>query len=267
MQSCKYDDDCPVGQPFDVWFKGALKTVENTRQFASDGKMRVNDFLKHVDAQSSIEGLPTSVKSTSSRLIKRDLKTELGQLYETNAQFRTTVDKMAAEEERVEFWQARSEDQRMACQMKDERRVCVRNGQAMTTTPTTRIYDGRGSAVAFTQNMDDAHSLLYTHGEVTRSVSAVRCDGTDLAACTDPDIVEVRGERPTLASEQVRDHYRVKFQRSGANDATYIVQNKLQAYGMPGSHADTCATKLCERNADACPAPHCRVDGKACVPA
>ena len=133
--------------------------------------------------------------------------------------------------------------------------------------PSVALYDGT-APVAFQQRADGG--LAYSRAGRVRDVPAEACDGTAAPAeCRDPTVpaAPLAAGAPTLVPGEARvaPGYRVEF----ADGGQFYVRNAVQVYGTLDAQAarEGCAAALCELNAATCPAPHCRRDGDACVPA
>ena len=253
------DNDCPLEDPFDVWFEAAAARVGEDRK-----KLTVEAFLDKIPTSKvDLAWTPGLAETAGSALLSRGtVRARLQSLHRNDPAFRASVDAMLRDEGYMR--EAASKERAGAC---TEQKVCRRS----VTAPTMAIYDGT-SRVTFQRSAATAGVSYVREGEGTvHEVPAVSCDASDApAACRDVSVPDVDADdmAPTLQDHPKASQYRVHFHNRGLHER-YLVQNAVQAYGTLDARTarEECAVQLCARNADSCPAPHCRVDGDgACVP-
>ena len=258
FKACDVDADCPLEKPFDVWFDATSEMVKH------DARTTVHTFLNAVADRATkvdFEWTASKPEVTSTDKVRRStLRARLQQLHRTDEASRASVDKMFQEEMKTSV--ANAKDGACAATTKTCRRSL--------TTPTTSIFDGK-QRVTFQRTASG--KVTYTRdGEgIVRDILARSCDAEDAPdACRDPSVEDVHSGNmaPSLStSAPIRPSYRLHFTSSDGSTERLIVGNTIDAYGtIDATTRDTCAAQLCARNADACPAPHCQMDGTSCVP-
>ena len=231
QRACNVDADCPLSVPaFDVWFAEAHKSAKGTRS--------AHAFLEALDHPDVTSTLPPSKRKAKTL---QGVRTELRNMYENDPAFRTSVDAML----RDEYADAVAK-KRYAC---DAHNRC---SKAPTPVVRTTIVDE--TPVAFMLRGVNKVEYLDSDG-VTREAHAVPCAET----------TKCRNQREYGFGDATR------VQVDPTTDRGFVLRFRdgHDVYVANALHAKSegeCAVQLCARNADACPAPLCRLDEGECVP-
>ena len=171
---------------------------------------------------------PADVGSTPKKRVH--IRHELADLYNTSPEFSNSVDAMM----RKEFAAPG---------------VCSAGRCAKVETRPVSHLHAQGAYTTFL--MGDGGAVGVQRGNVLESVPAHACADVDCS-----DAYDVNGS--AIPPDVGANHKAFKVTIEGN---AYLVPNAVYA-----ADKDSCAAKLCARNADACPAPHCYISGSACLP-
>ena len=259
--ACAVDSDCPISDSdaFEAWFDAVNeRTAAGTTSVPAFLQAAAEDATK---VELCYDDTAAAVKDRS-KLRKATLRARLEGLYRTDPTFHSSVSESVRSEPRV----AQEAAKKRSSSCMDG---ACRAGPA--PSPSTSLFDGT-TPIAFQRR--SGGGLAYTRGgeDATRDVPAEACEGISAPSeCRDPAVpvvAGVRGSRPPMlipGQATVAPGYRVEF----ADGANFYVRNAVQVYGTLDSQAarESCGAALCQHNAGACPAPHCRIDGAGeCVP-
>jgi hypothetical protein len=254
--ACNTDSDCPLeeGKTFDAWFD----TVEGTA-FKGD-KMKASVFLQKVNSTFSRTKMKVGTTLPNDKMTRVDLRTSLMNAYDSDDTFKQSV-----------LESIRTEPKLVSSKQTANAGVCVNrkcNIDGMTVRPTTRLYTAKSQASFQRQALTD---VITYNGDENVKVNAVKCTTQDAhPLCSEDDASKVvdlaapKGKSTiTLTPSTVTSvpGYRLKFE-----DVVYAVENTIQVEAGTENAPSVCAQMLCSKNAHACPAPYCKLDGKACVP-
>ncbi len=255
--ACNRDSDCPLekdNKAFDAWFD----TVEGTA-FKGD-KMKASVFLEKVNSNFSRTKMKLDSALPKGKMTRVDLRDSLMTAYDSDSTFKQSVLESIRTEPKLAF----------SKQTVNEG-VCVNrkcNTDGLTTRPTTRLYTAESQASFQRQILTD---VITYNGDENIKVNAVKCTTHDAhPLCSEDDVSKVvdlvapKGKSTiTLTPSTVTSApgYRLKFQ-----DDVYAVENTIQVETETENAPSVCAHMLCAKNARACPAPYCKLDGKRCIP-
>jgi hypothetical protein len=254
--ACNTDSDCPLeeSKAFDAWFD----TVEGT-SFKGD-KMKASVFLQKVNSTFSRTKMKVGTALSNDKMTRVEMRTSLMNAYDSDDTFKQSV-----------LEAIRTEPKLVSSKQTANAGVCVNRKcsvDGMTVRPTTRLYTAKSQASFQRQALTD---VITYNGDENVKVNAVKCTTQDAhPLCSEDDankvvdLVAPKGKPTiTLTPSTVTSvpGYRLKFE-----DVVYAVENTIQVEAGTENAPSVCAQMLCSKNAHACPAPYCKLDGKACVP-
>lgn len=256
-RACNVDAHCASkNDVLDVWVDSMFELFPDSVSVKSivDGARR-KATRAHFELEQQLDEheLPTRV----------DLRSELSKLYDADDTFRKSVSEMVSKEPFLK--DALSLAKKGSCAPGG---VCAPTAK---TKPTHHLYT-QESSVGFGKLEDDeARFYIQRDGAPGQPVHLESCDGPDRPdKCTDGSVEVVEGPSkwPRLDPSKhkvVKSEYRIEL-----DGGTYLFRNRVAVNAADEQDAAAkaqCAQRLCDRNANACPAPYCRVDeSSACVP-
>lgn len=257
-RACETNSDCPLKDPFGTWFDTVVEKVN------VPAKSTVRDFLNSVADDNNVVNLEWSANrpevTSGGKIRKYMLRSRLQRLHTLDPKFRESVDKMLKQETYLKDAVALKND--------GECSTVTKQCRNSSTGPTLAVYDGKEN-IDFSRNANG--DLSYQRKGVSYPIHAWSCDGEGAPSeCLAVDALDITGDTPSLqpGTHPVKPTYRVNFTESDTGKVDkYIVSNSVEVKNSDNAAAKTeCAATLCSRNANQCPAPHCKLEDSKCVP-
>jgi hypothetical protein len=292
--SCETQEDC-VSQDeyFDTWYNNVARggyTKLSRRTFGlnpfkqkpdRERTVRYLEMLQGSDTFKSNEFLTWSDEAVGKlKDVEKacDLRVNLKSLYNSDPTFQHSV---------KEYFKHNGElndklpdgvgvCSQVSSQFHSARKQCSRTNKQKT--PSLNLFDGK-TTLQFYETDD---GVKYSRGEGGGSMKTLRAEScnpdenpTPPEECRMEDthvietsLLEGVKQPPKLGrGDPIRKHYRVNFKLDDNAASGYILHNRIHSEANTEEEGKIkCAERLCARNSDQCPAPHCVKQGGGCIP-